>query len=124
MTAQTRSIPERLKLWLLGEDVLVVARSLRAEPASRADDGENGTAYTLTHRSGLQVWVGNSAYGMSISAPASSNGFRGVRIWGGVGFLSTFGLSIRHWALWAAARYALSGRPIRVAAAAYLRAGQ
>lgn len=103
---------EGLKRTLIGEDVLAVARSLRAEPKAWTDDSAMMTRpYTLAHPSGLQVWVANSVYGMSIRAERGE-GLRRTRIklFGGVGLLSSIGLSLRHWVLWAAARKALKGR--------------
>ncbi len=71
-------------------------RLLREEPAAWKSD----SCY-MVHPFGLAVWTANGSYGMEIA-----DGQFGPVLWGGVGFLSSFGLSWRHWRLWAAAKQA------------------
>lgn len=113
------SAVEALKVWLCGRDVLTTARCLRREPNAWSDDSRSmGNPYRLTHTSGLSVWVANSVYGMGIDGTGVSH--HRPRIWGGVTFLSTFGLSVRHWILWAAARSVVKSRYPVSGAEAYL----
>lgn len=111
---------ETFKRWLLGEDVLETARSLRANPEAWSDDSKlMGSPYFLTHTSGVSVWVASGAWAVSINGPERF-GSRGPLIWGGVGDLSALGLSIRHWVLWVAARSVLSQRQTHPSAAEFL----
>lgn len=84
-------------MFFAGPKLRPVIESLRSEPEKWSASGYSYKTYNLNHLSGLQVWVGNSAYGMAVQ-------FGGVTMWGGVTFASTFGVSVRHWVLWAEAR--------------------
>lgn len=66
---------------------LAVARSLRDD----ADSWEVSNC-TLSHKSGVTLWIGNLAYGMQVYSDKA----RTQSVWGGVTFRSTFGLSPSH----------------------------
>lgn len=71
--------------------VTLVVRSMRENP-----DDWLVTHYEATHKSGVYVWIANSYYGMEIKGAGAH--------FGGVTFLSCFGLSFRHWQLYFATR--------------------
>lgn len=82
--------------FLVPEDVLVVRHSLDTEPQEWEPYYIGPDLFELRHRrSCVTVWTRNRAYGVNIKGPDG-------HLWGGVGFLSSAGLSPGHWVLSAA----------------------
>lgn len=102
--------PAHVAGWLsrlfFGRVPVEVARSLKREPEAWSADTERNPYlslnYQLEHRSGLTLWIANSAYGQQVVPPGGV--CYGPGHWGGVTVLSSIGLSPGHWLLWAAAR--------------------
>lgn len=87
------SVGARLKELFFGPIPVEVARSLREEAANWTSDTERmGSPFVLAHKSGLELWVANSAYGMEVRTEWP----RCRTLWGGVGLLSCIGLSPGH----------------------------
>lgn len=83
---------------LARRDVQAAIASIDNEPAAWEPNYHSGKLFSIIHsRSGLSVWCANSVYGMEIKERRF-----GTVLWGGVGFLSSFGLNLNHWILWAA----------------------
>ncbi len=83
--------------FLINKDVRAVCKSLDEHPDEWKPFKFGDTTYELTHTSGLYVWAANQAYGVSIREREN-----GTKLFGGVTFLSSFGLSPSHWVLSAA----------------------
>lgn len=75
-----------------GRAPIAVARSLAADPSAWSRSN-----YMLHHVSGFSLWIANRPYGAEIERDS-------ISVWGGVSFLSTFGLSPGHHLLNAAIR--------------------
>jgi len=72
-----------------------VVWSLDNEPQKWSYDAGG---FRLCHENGkVEVWITNRSYGLHIT-------LQNRRVWGGVTWLSTVGLSVSHWRLWRAVK--------------------
>ena len=86
---------EACKRVFFGETPLLIARSLRDEPAAWIHDSSEWRRepYKLHHRGGVALWIANGSYGMQVRV---GDRLSGEAQWGGVTMISTFGLSPGH----------------------------